>query len=216
MSTRTLGFVVTAMVAASVLCGCRHIEPADKNLPPVPTVTTDLGCLTKTYRQDGSCYVTQQIQNVATSASYIRVHGTEPEGSYDWQLNMGFFSVARDVPGEMKWLPAEVSTIEYCRLVLAALQAQPAEQAVGAPVRVLGNWATPVASGDGMTWYRSSPNAKAADIVVLESQDAWQLAVRSYGYRNAAGGQLLPSRIEIYRTGGSAADRLLLEVDYIE
>jgi hypothetical protein len=213
--TQTRRFVIGATLAAMcILCGCARPTPVTV-VPAIPAVTTNVGCLLKTHQSDGSVYVTSQKQELSSAEDYIRVYGTEPEGNYDWQLNRGMVTL-KGAESSMKWLPQELSPLDYCRILLASMAASPANQAAAAtPVRVLGNWATPVASADGLTWYRSAQNLRSADIVVMPGPDATQIVARTNGSISKAG-QPVPSKLEIYLTSESTADRLLLELDYIE
>jgi hypothetical protein len=210
--------VLAAIALVSLACGCRSsLTDARKTEPQVPTATTNLTCLVKSYQQDGSCYVTRQAHDVAASADYIKVSGVEPEGPYAWQLSMGLFTTIQGSEGGMKWVPAEVLPSDYCQLVLACLKAEPSVGGAGAnPVRILGNWAYPVTMAGELTWYASSPSVRLADIVVLRKPDGSALVARGFSYGSMAGSKLLPARVELYWTRNSEPDRMLLELDYLE
>jgi hypothetical protein len=218
MSTTTRYGMIVTLASVCMFCGCRNAQSKAPAVPPVPAVTTDMGCLVKAYRPDGSCYVTRQNQNLACEAAYLRTSGIEPDARYSWQLNAGMFTVGDSTAAEVKWLPAEISPMDYCRLVLACLQAEPSVQSTASPVRVLGNWAYPARAGaDDLAWYSSSPTSSVADIVVMQKVDGSKLAVRGFGYSKTRGSQLLPSKIELYWTSAdSSVDKRLVELDYLE
>jgi hypothetical protein len=212
--------IVVLVVAAVTFCGCRSASPLPRNTTTPLQYSAgafDSGCFVKLYQKDGSYYMTQQSQKVDAVMGLMQVRGTEPGGTYLWQMSPAAFTALEGQPDNMKWLPAAVSGQDYCVLVLACFQTvaaiQPSEMT---SERILGNWAYPVKSEGDLRWYQSKSSAVTADIVAMMKPDGTRLAARGYGY-HSRGEQLVPSKVEIYRTNAaSTSDQRLLEIDYFE
>jgi hypothetical protein len=218
MRIKAWSIAVSAAMMMLMMCGCAAVSSGTKEAQTIPDFSpaaVHKVCFIRLWHPDGSYYMTEQNQ-IVDGGGIIRIWGREAEEEYGWQLwPEGFVSLQRQ-ERQVKWLPAGLAVKDYCRIVLACfvnrMAAPPA--AGSAAVRVLGNWAYPVASQGDIAWY-SSGQSEAADIVVMRIADGSQLAAQIYGRRRAGAGLAPPSKIEIFRLSDiRIAGTRLLEIDY--
>ncbi|HSV27392.1 MAG TPA: hypothetical protein VLH60_05815 [Sedimentisphaerales bacterium] len=214
-------WLLPVIVAMVLVCGCRAVgrRSADRqDVPQMPATAISMSCLVRLYRADGSYYLTRQNHDIAPAEGAIRISGTEPDGSYVWQLTMGALASLGQPAAGMNWLPESLSPDDYCRLILGSFQAGTVGQHHdAAPVRIQGNWAYPVRTEHNLRWYQSRPGAAVADIVTLDSYDGRQYVARGYGYHLIRDtGVLVPAKIEIFMVDAAAmTEQLLMRLDYL-
>jgi hypothetical protein len=215
MSLRTS--LMLAIVATLAVGGCRGSHRAkEQQMPQISANAMQAGCFVRLYKADGSYYMTRQSQKIDSQAGMLLVSGIEPDGAYSWLLSPGRFDILEGRTVSPKWLPAEFSQKDYCRVILGCFQAADMKsQGRGTPLRILGNWCYPADSYGDLTWYQSKDGGPV-DIVVIRVSEAVQLMARAYEYHKASeNGVFAPAKIEIYAADGAAMnEQRLFGIDY--
>lgn len=186
-------------------------------------------CIVTVFELGGSYYLTEQRQQVQPWAGTIRVYADEPEGRFVWELvDSGF--VMQAGPRE-----AKAEQVPLCDRRVAAVVLD----LMAAPVRILGRDGSGSIQVGGTTkingrWYSplQTPSEEGAKRVFYQNPDNSVLELVSredkggggiilglgYNWRIVRpGGVMVPSRVEILRSGGAGLRyERIAEIDYHE